>query len=49
MNGARFVHDEMVAHGLKVLVTAAKKAEGLAPPAWKTELNVTYEFSYRLA
>ena len=31
MNGARFVHDELVAHGWEVLVADAQKVKGLAP------------------
>ena len=37
MNGARFVHDELVAHGLEVLVADAQKVKGLAPLACKTD------------
>ena len=37
MNGARFVHDELVAHGWEVLVAAAQKVKGLAPLACKTD------------
>jgi transposase len=37
MNGARFVHDELVCHGWEVLVADAQKVKGLAPLACKTE------------
>ena len=37
MNGARFVHDELVAHGWEVLVADAQKVKGLAPLAVKTD------------
>ena len=37
MNGARFVHDELVAHGWEVLVTDAQRVKGLAPLACKTD------------
>jgi transposase len=37
MNGARFVHDELVAHGWDVLVADAQKVKGLAPLACKTD------------
>ena len=37
MNGARFVHDELVAHGWEVLVADAQRVKGLAPLAWKTD------------
>jgi len=37
MNGARFVHDELVSHGWEVLVADAQKVKGLAPLACKTE------------
>ncbi len=30
MNGARFVHDELVAHGWEVLIADAQKVNGLA-------------------
>ena len=33
MNGARFVHDELVAHGWEVLVADAQRVKGLAPLA----------------
>src|ERR1700751_1529331 len=37
MNGARFVHDELVEHGWEVLVAGAQRVKGLAPLACKTE------------
>ena len=37
MNGARFVHDELVAHGWEVLVADAQKVKDLAPLACKTD------------
>jgi hypothetical protein len=37
MNRARFVRDELVAHGWEVLVADAQKVEGLAPLACKTD------------
>ena len=37
MNGARFVHDELVKHGWEVLVADAQKVKGLAPLACKTD------------
>jgi transposase len=37
MNGARFVHDELVSHGWEVLVADAQKVKGLAPLACKTD------------
>ena len=37
MNGARFVHDELVCHGWEVLVADAQKVKGLAPLACKTD------------
>jgi transposase len=37
MNGARFVHDELVAHGWDVLVADAQRVKGLAPLACKTD------------
>ena len=37
MNGARFVHDELVGHGWEVLIADAQKVKGLAPLACKTE------------
>jgi hypothetical protein len=36
MNGARFVHDELISHGWEVLVADAQKVKGLAPLACKT-------------
>ena len=37
MNGARFVHDELVADGWEVLVADAQRVKGLAPLACKTD------------
>jgi hypothetical protein len=37
MNGARFVHDELVKHGWEVLIADAQRVKGLAPPACKTD------------
>jgi hypothetical protein len=37
MNGARFVHDELVAHGWEVLIADAQPVKGLAPLACKTD------------
>jgi hypothetical protein len=37
MNGARFVHDELVAHGWEVLIADAQRVKGLAPLACKTD------------
>ena len=37
MNGARFVHDELVRYGWEVLVADAQRVEGLAPLACKTD------------
>ena len=37
MNGARFVHDELVSYGWEVLVADAQKVKGLAPLACKTD------------
>jgi hypothetical protein len=36
MNGARFLHDELVAHGWEVLIADAQRVKGLAPlrTAW---------------
>ena len=50
MNGARFVHDELVAHGWEVLVADAQKVKGLAPLACKTDkidARVLAELSFR--
>ena len=50
MNGARFVHDELVTHGWRVLVADAQKVKGLAPLACKTDTvdaRVLAELSYR--
>jgi hypothetical protein len=37
MNGARFVHDELVRYGWEVLVADAQRVKGLAPLACKTD------------
>jgi transposase len=37
MNGARFVHDELVAYGWEVLIADAQRVKGLAPLACKTD------------
>jgi transposase len=37
MNGARYVHDELVRYGWEVLVADAVRVKGLAPLACKTE------------
>ena len=37
MNGARFVHDELVRYGWEVLVADAQRVKGLAPLAGKTD------------
>ena len=37
MNGARFVHDELVGHGWQVLMADAQRVKGLAPVACKTD------------
>jgi transposase len=37
MNGARFLHDELVAHGWEVLIADAQRVKGLAPLACKTD------------
>ena len=50
MNGARFVHDELTAHGWEVLVAGAQKVKGLAPLACKTDKidsRVLAELSFR--
>ena len=50
MNGARFVHDELTAHGWEVLVADAQKVKGLAPLAVKTDkidARVLAELSFR--
>ena len=50
MNGARFVHDELVSHGWEVLVADAQKVKGLAPLACKTtkiDSRVLAELSFR--
>ena len=50
MNGARFVHDELVGHGWEVLIADAQKVKGLAPLACKTDkvdARVLAELSFR--
>ncbi len=50
MNGARFVHDELVKHWWEVLVTDAQRVKGLAPLACKTDkvdARVLAELSFR--
>jgi transposase len=50
MNGARFVHDELVAHGWEVLIADAQRVKGLAPLACKTDkidARVLAELSWR--
>jgi transposase len=37
MNGARFVHDELIRYAWEVLVADAQRVKGLAPLACKTE------------
>ena len=37
MNGARFVHDELVAHGWEVLIADAQRVKRLAPLARETD------------
>jgi len=50
MNGARFVHDELVKYGWEVLVADAQRVKGLAPLACKTDkidTRVQAELSFR--
>jgi transposase len=50
MNGARFVHDELVEHGWEVLIADAQEVKGLAPLACKTDKidsRVLAELSFR--
>jgi len=50
MNGARFVHDTLEAHGWDVLVADAQRVKGLAPLACKTDkidARVLAELSFR--
>jgi transposase len=50
MNGARFVHDELVAYGWEVLIADAQRVKGLAPLACKTDkvdARVLAELSFR--
>jgi transposase len=50
MNGARFVHDELVTYGWEVLIADAQRVKGLAPLACKTDKidsRVLGELSFR--
>src|SRR6201987_4347766 len=50
MNGARFVHDELVRYGWEVLLADAQRVKGLAPLACKTDridARVLAELSFR--
>ena len=50
MNGARFVHDELVGYGWEVLVADAQRVKGLAPLACRTDkvdARVLAELSFR--
>jgi transposase len=50
MNGARYVRDELVAHGWEVLIADAQRVKGLAPLACKTDkvdARVLAELSWR--
>jgi transposase len=50
MNGARFVHDELVRYGWEVLVADAQRVKGLAPLAGRTDkvdARVLAELSFR--
>jgi transposase len=50
MNGARFVHDELVGNGWEVLIADAQRVKGLAPLACKTDKidsQVLAELSFR--
>ena len=50
MNGARFVHDELIKHGWEVLIADAQRVKGLAPLACKTDkvdARVLAELSFR--
>jgi hypothetical protein len=50
MNGARFVHDELVRYGWEVVVADAQRVKGLAPLACKTDkvdARVLAELSFR--
>src|SRR5215471_4320662 len=50
MNGARYVHDELVRYGWEVLVADAVRVKGLAPLACKTDkvdARVLAELSFR--
>jgi hypothetical protein len=50
MNGARYVHDELIRCGWEVLVADAQRVKGLAPLACKTDkvdARVLAELSFR--
>ncbi|MGZ6639099.1 MAG: hypothetical protein ACXVII_40435 [Solirubrobacteraceae bacterium] len=50
MNGARFVHDELVRYGWDVVVADAQRVKGLAPLACETDkvdARVLAELSFR--
>ncbi len=50
MNGARFVRDELAAHGWEVLIADAQRVKGLAPLACETDkvdARVLAELSFR--
>jgi transposase len=50
MNGARYVHDELVGYGWEVLIADAQRVKGLAPLACKTDkvdARVLAELSFR--
>ena len=50
MNGARFVHDELVKYGWEVLIADAQRVKGLAPLACQTDkvdARVLAELSFR--
>jgi transposase len=50
INGARYLHDELVGHGWDVLVADAQRVKGLAPLACKTDkvdARVLAELSWR--
>ena len=47
MNGARFLHDELVKYGWEVLVADAQRVKGLAPLACKTDKVDARELSWR--
>ena len=50
MNGARFIHDELIKYGWEVLLADAQRVKGLAPLACKTDkvdARVLAELSFR--